>query len=298
MSPSHDLSSEAIQQALSTRRLGGQALYFPQIGSTNDLLRERANAGAPEGLLIVANEQLTGHGRAGRSWWAPPGSNLLMSLLLRPTIPVMEAAQTTMCLGLGAIEGIATITGLEAALKWPNDLLLGGRKLGGMLTEIDAVEGRLNWVVLGLGINVNLDLDQASSRPEAGVPAADVPPEVALVATSLSWALGRPVERLALLAAIIKATEHWYEGVLRGESPHAEWAAHLDTLGRRVQIALPGGEALYGVAQGVDRHGALLVIDDAGDQRTVWAGDVTTVRTAGQGVPPSDPPPLGSGTGA
>jgi BirA family biotin operon repressor/biotin-[acetyl-CoA-carboxylase] ligase len=171
-----------------------------------------------------------------------------------------------MCLGLGAVQGIAEVTAVAASLKWPNDVLMGGRKLGGMLTELATAEDRLDYAVLGLGLNVNVDFA-----------VHDAPPDVAATATSLRSEHGRPVDRLTLLAAIIKHTEDWYERVLAGESPHEAWAERLDTLGRRVRVSLMNGP-LDGTAIGVTPEGALLVRDDAGQVQTVWSGDVVAIR--------------------
>ena len=146
-----DLSAEAIAAALTTRRLGRPVLYFPRIGSTNDVAHDRAAAGAAEGLLVIADEQTAGRGRLDRRWWAPPGSSLLMSLLLRPALPPDQAGQLTMCLGLAAVEAIEAVTGLRPALKWPNDLLLEDRKLGGMLTELRLEGERLDIRGVGVG---------------------------------------------------------------------------------------------------------------------------------------------------
>ena len=262
-----DLSTETLHATLTTRRLGRPTLYFPSIGSTNDELLARAAAGAGEGLLAVADVQTAGRGRLDRSWWAPPGSSLLMSLLLRPAIPPSRAGQLTMCLGLAAVEGIEAVTGLRPALKWPNDLLLDGRKLGGMLSELRLAGDRLDHAVLGLGLNVNLAFD-----------GPDVPADIAATAISLSAALGRPVDRLTLLGAILARCEAWYDRLLGGESPHLAWAERLDTLGQRVTVTLPNG-ILHGVATGVTPEGALLVRDGTGRLQTIWAGDVTAVRS-------------------
>jgi BirA family biotin operon repressor/biotin-[acetyl-CoA-carboxylase] ligase len=261
-----EISADALAAALTTRRLGRPALVFERIGSTNDLAREYARAGAEDGLLLLAEEQTAGRGRLDRSWWAPPRTCLLMTLLLRPALPLQRVGQLTMCLGLGAAEGIAQVTGVTAQLKWPNDLLVGGRKLGGMLTELDADGGKLNYAVLGLGLNVNVDFARDGA-----------PADVAPLATSLLQETGREVDRLALLAAILARTEGWYDAALAGQSPHEAWAARLDTLGRRVRVAMTAG-ALEGVAVGVTPEGALLVREDGGAVRTVWSGDVTGVR--------------------
>ena len=262
-----DLSAEKIPCALSTRRLGRPAVFFERIGSTNDAAHDLARGGAPDGLLVVADEQTAGRGRQGRSWWAPRGTCLLMSLVLRPGLPLSLAGQLTMCLGLGAVEGISDQTGAAAVLKWPNDLLLAGRKLGGMLTELDTAGGRLNYAVLGLGLNVNVSFD-----PHAA------PEPLAESATSLLTETGREIDRLALLAAILGRTEVWYERMLRGEPPHEAWAQRLDTLNRRVTVSMISSR-LEGVATSVTPEGALLVRDDEGVMHTVWSGDVTAVRS-------------------
>jgi BirA family biotin operon repressor/biotin-[acetyl-CoA-carboxylase] ligase len=263
------LSSSSVEQALSTRRLGNPVLYFESVSSTNDVAAEQAAAGAPEGLLVLANEQTAGRGRLDRIWWAPAGSSLLISILLRPPILAGHAGQLTMCLGLAAAEGIEDVTGRRPALKWPNDLLLNGHKLGGMLTELRLDGERVESAVLGLGLNVNLDFQKAP------------PDQVDLTrnAISLQMVLGRPVARLPLLAAILARCEAWYGRLLAGQSPAVAWSARLDTLGRRVSVAMPGG-SLEGIATGVNPEGALLVRGDDGRTTIVWAGDVTSVRDA------------------
>jgi BirA family biotin operon repressor/biotin-[acetyl-CoA-carboxylase] ligase len=268
-----DLSSARIAQLLTTQWLGRPYLYFAQIGSTNDELRRRAEAGAAEGLLLVADEQTAGRGRLDRRWWAPPGSSLLMSLLLRPDLPPARASQLTMCLGLGAVEGITEVTGLMPKLKWPNDLTLNGRKLGGMLSEVKSTGDRLDYAVLGLGLNVNL-----SFTSDPGCPP---PAEMIGAATSLSAMQGRPIDRGALLAAIIRRCELHYTALLadpsQGAALSAAWAAQLETLGQDVVVTLPT-ETLHGRAVDVTPEGGLIIEDAVGQRRTVWSGDVTSAR--------------------
>jgi BirA family biotin operon repressor/biotin-[acetyl-CoA-carboxylase] ligase len=260
-----DLSAEIIMAALTTRRLGRPTRFFPSIGSTNDVVHELAAAGAAAGLLVLADEQTAGRGRLDRSWWAPPAASVLMSLLLRPALSARLAGQLPMCLGLAAVEGIEAVTGLRPALKWPNDVVWDGRKLGGMLTELRADGERLDYAVLGLGLNVNLTFDE---------PAAD---GLAAIAVSLRMAAGRPVDRAALVIALLERCEAWYERLLSGESLHEAWASRLDTLGRQIIVALPVG-TLTGVAVGVTPEGALIVRRPDGTNETIWAGDVTTLR--------------------
>jgi BirA family transcriptional regulator, biotin operon repressor / biotin---[acetyl-CoA-carboxylase] ligase len=265
-----DLSPDTIARALSGHQMPWRVVYLGRTGSTNDVAREEARRGAGERLLVVAEEQTAGRGRMDRSWWAPPGTCLLMSLLLRPSIPALQSGRLTMCLGLAAVEGIEDATGVRAGLKWPNDLVFAGRKLGGMLAEAELDGERIAYAVLGLGLNVNLDFN---------APASGMPPDLAAAATSLSAALGRKVDRGGLLAAILTRFEDRYGRLLAGESPHGAWAARLITLGQRVAVSGAGGE-LAGVATGVTREGALLVRDDAGQEHTIWSGDVTSVRSA------------------
>lgn len=270
------LSAERITAALTTRRLGRPVHYFATIGSTNDVAHQLARDGAADGTLIIADEQTAGRGRLDRAWWAPAGTCLLFSLLLRPALPLHRAGQLTMCLGLGAVTGIAQVTGVRAGLKWPNDLVAHGRKLGGMLTELRSDADRLDYAVLGLGVNVNLTFEGSSGAPAQGAPP---PADLAETAISLAMILGREVDRLALLTAILAQTEAWYERLLAGESPHAAWAARLTTMGQRVAVTLPAGQ-LIGRALGVTPEGALLVQDDRGSQHTIWTGDVAALRPA------------------
>ena len=206
----------------------------------------------------------------GRSWWAPKGASLLFSLLLRPEIPAARAGQLSMCLGLGAAEGIEGVTGLRPALKWPNDLLLDGRKLGGMLAELGTAGDRVEYVVLGLGVNVNA-----------------VPIDLAATSISLSDVLGRDVDRTELLAEILLRCEAWYRRMSSSaaeagsrklgvdEPIHAAWAARLDTLGRNVTVTTATGQ-LRGRAVGVSPEGALLLEGEEGGITVIWSGDVTS----------------------
>lgn len=260
----NELSAEMITARLTTRRLGRSTLYLPVTGSTNDMARQQARAGAADGALVVTDEQTAGRGRFDRRWWAPQGACLLLSLVLREPLPLPRAAQLTMCLGLGAIGAIEQVTGLQPRLKWPNDLVLDGRKLGGMLTELETREGRVAFAVLGLGLNVNLA-------------AAALPGELAETATSLQAVGGAAVDRLALLVALLAHTEAWYDRVCAGESIHGAWQQHLDTLDRRVRITA-GAAELEGIAVGVTPEGGLLLRDDAGEEHVVWSGDVLSAR--------------------
>lgn len=258
------LSAEQVQAGLETRVVGRRVVAYPSVGSTNVIARTMAAADADEGLVVLADEQTAGRGRHGRRWEAPAGSSVLMSILFRPHLPASSASLLTMVVSLAAIDGIGAVAGLQAALKWPNDILIDGRKVGGVLTESSFIGGRLDYAVVGLGLNVNFD-------------PADVP-NIPLTASSLMVLLGRPVDRLALVRAILAAADRRYRDLKAGHSPHAEWSQCLTTLGRRVRVALPE-VTVEGVAEGVSLQGNLLIRRDDGTVVEISTGDVLTLRS-------------------
>jgi BirA family biotin operon repressor/biotin-[acetyl-CoA-carboxylase] ligase len=247
---------------LETEFVGQNLVYRKQTGSTNDEARLLARAGAPEGTLVVADYQSSGRGRLERRWEAPAGSSLLLSLIFRPHLVAHQVQRLTMICGLAVTDAIKAETGLQVGLKWPNDLVIGGAKLGGILTEIE-LEGReVEYAVVGIGLNVNLDPEQL--------------PENLLVApTSLSQVLGREVPRLPLLRRLLESIEERYTALRVGRFPQTEWTTRLVTLGQRVTVSATGA-CVEGVAEGVDDDGALLVRRADGRLATVLAGDVTT----------------------
>lgn len=254
------LTFSAIQERLTTRLIGRNLELYEVIDSTNTRAVALARASAPEGTLVLAEEQTAGRGRLGRRWHAPKGSSLLMSLILRPPILSRQAQRVTMIISLAAIQAIAQVSGLRAGIKWPNDIVLGDKKVGGILTELGVHGERLDYVVVGLGLNVNLDV---SSLPDLMAPA-----------TSLSAEAGRLVLRLGLLLALLEGAEARYERLCQGWSPHEEWREHLVTLGQMVRVGTPE-EVIEGLAEDVDADGALQVRTKGGVLRSVWVGDVT-----------------------
>jgi len=256
-----DLSAEAIRAALTTRFVGRNLVYLPETDSTNTKARRLARQGAPEGTLVIADYQTAGRGRFNRRWLAPPGSSLLLSLIFRPPLAPHQAQRLTMLCGLALLEAIETETGLRADLKWPNDVVLAGRKVAGILTELSLRGATVDYAVVGVGLNVNLD-------------PARLPADLLTPATALSHEAGRRVDRLSLLGAFLQAVEQRYLALRAGWSPREEWARRLVTLGRRVVIS-EGERTFDGLAEGVDADGALLVRLDDGRLRKVLAGDVT-----------------------
>ena len=251
-----------VVAALATRWLGRAFEWHPVCASTSDLAVERARAGAPAGLTIVADAQTFGRGRLGRSWHSPAGENLYFTLLLRPARPAGEIPPLTLLAGAAIARAIAPL-GVSPRLKWPNDVqLVDGadrkRKLAGVLTEMASAGERVEHVVVGVGINVN---------------ATAFPAELAERATSLRAALDRPVDRAGLLAAVLNAFEPLYdEFERRGPAVAVAAFEEFAALPARCRI----DDRLQGVALGVDPDGALRLRDDAGEIHRVISGEVQT----------------------
>ena len=254
-----------IRAGLACSLLGRTIVHHDVVGSTNDIARQLARQGAPEGTVVVAEAQTAGRGRLGRGWQAAPGTGLLLSVVLRPTLAAQRLAWLPVLAGVAAARAIGRASGLHCGLKWPNDLLLDGRKVAGILVEMHSEADRAHLVVVGIGINVNQT-------------AAELTGKLARSATSLALAAGRPVGRVALAQALLEELEEGYRLLLAGGWPiiRERWTAGSATLGRRVR-AVVGDRVLSGVATGLDESGALVVETSQGVQR-VWAGEVALVR--------------------
>ena len=263
-------SSDSITRALAGIEFVRRIEYLPTVGSTNDVAKQLGVSGAPEATLVVADEQTAGRGRLGRAWYSPPGSAIAMSLLLRPKFPPALAYRLTMLTGLVAAEAVEQVTGLRVGLKWPNDVVIeqearGKRqdapilKLGGILTETSVSGQDIEFAVVGLGLNVNVDLGTCPDLPEA---------------TSLMMQLGHEVDRLEVLRALVERFAARYAVIDRDERLRWDWSARLATLGRQI-IARRGDESLVGLAEGVDESGALLIREDGGTLCRVDTADVT-----------------------
>jgi BirA family biotin operon repressor/biotin-[acetyl-CoA-carboxylase] ligase len=266
MSDGAPLSFTAISAALRTVRLGRQLELLATCPSTNDRAAELARAGAPEGTLVVADQQTGGRGRLGRSWHSPPGSNLYLSLLLRPSRPPPDVPPLTLLAGAALAGAIAALGG-EPRLKWPNDVLLrsptGLRKAAGILTEMASERDRVRHVVVGIGVNVNL---------------TELPAELADRATSLRLALGRSIARDALLAELMNLFEPLYDAFER-DGPAvavAAWRPYA-AFGLRCRIETGDRAPFEAVLRDVDETGNLVVEDAAGGRARVLAGDVTVL---------------------
>ncbi len=248
-----------------TRVLRGPIYHFPSLASTNDLAKELGAAGAPEGLLVVAEGQTRGRGRLGRQWQSPPGLGLYVSLLLRPALAPLELPQITLTAAVAVVRALRRATGLTPGIKWPNDLYLDGKKVGGILTEMETAGDRIRYLVLGLGLNVN--------NPS-------LPPELAGIATSLALVAKRPCSRLAILQAWLEEFEGFYQRFLARQFPAilAEWKQYTVTLGQMVNVR-QGQQLISGKALDVAEDGALLVQTPTGAVARVTSGEIDS--TAG-----------------
>lgn len=245
----------AFEQAAAAAPWVRRVICLAETDSTNaDVLRLGAS-GEPEGCVVVADAQAAGRGRLGRSWWSEPGRSLLVSWLIRPALAVERWPTLTLVAGLAAARALIAAAGMEVRLKWPNDLIVGERKLGGLLAEADG-RGAL---VVGLGVNVRQ---------------TEFPPELVGLATSVALEGGRPIERAWLLAATLSG---FGARMAAPEDALEEYRTLCDTLGKRVRVERAGADPVEGIARDLSASGAL-VIDTDGEVVEISAGDVVHLR--------------------
>jgi BirA family transcriptional regulator, biotin operon repressor / biotin---[acetyl-CoA-carboxylase] ligase len=250
-----------VRDGLRTAVLGREMVHYHTADSTNRLARELAANGAPEGTLVVAERQTGGRGRLGREWQSPTGG-IWVSLILRPALPPYQAQLFTLLAAVAAAEATAETTGLVPGIKWPNDLLVNGRKLVGILTEVSAEMEQVNYLVLGLGLNAN-------------VPAPAFAEELKESATSLLVETGSPVSRAGWLRSFL---EHFEAGYCSAQQEGfadmlSRWRRYSVTLGRPVRVTV-GERSREGIALDISEQGALLVRTDEGTEMFL-AGEVT-----------------------
>ncbi|HXG47853.1 MAG TPA: biotin--[acetyl-CoA-carboxylase] ligase [Methylomirabilota bacterium] len=247
--------------------IGRDIRVFRETGSTNDVAEKLARDGAAEGVVVFAESQTRGRGRLGRTWLSPRGKGLWFSVLLRPDLRPQAATQLTVAAATALRRSIHAQTHLAATIKWPNDILIRGRKVAGVLTELSAELDHIKHIVLGIGIDVN-------------VGAGEFPADLRKTATSLKQELGRPVSRADLAVAVLQELDRDYARVRNGqfEALADEWEGHCTTLGRRVSIQC-GPRQIDGRAEALDEDGALLVRTEHGRVERIIGGDVT-VETA------------------
>ena len=237
--------------------LAGHVYFYRSISSTNDRLRELAARGVPQGTIVVTEEQTAGRGRINRVWFTPKGG-LALSVVLYPSMVYLPSL--IMVASLAVVHAIAAVTGLQSQVKWPNDVLINGRKVCGILIESGVWGNTVDYAIMGIGINVNLRTSDFA--------------EIASTATSLSDELGREVSRLKLSRKLLVEVERLYLSVQSGGSVYQEWRDSLVTLGRKVGVSL--GKIVYeGTAESVAEDGSLLLRCPDGSLTRIPAGDVT-----------------------
>lgn len=257
------LSPEEIEAALTTKWVGRNIRYCESINSTNELAKKAANEGCADGLVAIAEEQVSGKGRLSRGWFSPYGHGVWVSVVLKPPFLPQEAPKCTLMAAIAVVKAVNKYKGVKASIKWPNDILLNGKKMVGILTEMNAEFGKVNYIVIGTGINVN-------------VPREMIPEELQDLAISVADAAKEPVRRIDILADYLKNLEDLYETVLKeGFGPiFAEWRKYNNTLGQEVKV-ISLGDTYYGKAIDIDPEGLLVVQKKDGTIEKVIAGDVS-----------------------
>lgn len=260
--PGDPLTADAILRDLGTRRLGGRIEVHPELPSTNRTAYALAEAGAPEGTVVFAEAQTRGQGRMGRRWVSPPGCNLYVSFVLRPRLDPADSARTTLLAAVAVADALRDRVPCRPRIKWPNDVLLRGRKAAGVLSELACEPGRTLFVVVGVGVNLNF-------------PRSLMPPDIRERATSVMEESGAAADRAGVARSLVRCMEKRYiEFEERGFASIARsWNAYARMEGEQVRVRTSDG-VLAGRVRGLDGDGFLVLEDGGGRPRRVVSGDV------------------------
>lgn len=256
------LSRMELASSMQTEWIGKEILYFDETDSTNTELKKAAEQNAEQGTLAVADYQSMGKGRRGRSWTSPHGVGIWMSLLLRPKLHPSCASMLTLVAALAVADGIREACGLEAEIKWPNDIVVNGKKVCGILTEMSTELDFINYVVVGIGINANT---------------TEFPEEIREIATSLYLETGSRISRSRVIGEVMKAMERYYALFLARRDMSDLLESYNERLANKnnvVRVLVPEGEYV-GVSEGINSEGELLVRMEDGELRTVLSGEVS-----------------------
>jgi BirA family biotin operon repressor/biotin-[acetyl-CoA-carboxylase] ligase len=258
------LHADDLQARLGdTRVIGRDIRVFEETTSTNDVVEKLARDGVKEGVAVFAESQTKGRGRLGRKWISPARKGLWFSILLRPRLRPQMATQLTVASATALRRAIKLQTGLTPEIKWPNDILLGGKKVSGILTEMSAELDQVRYIILGIGVDVNLA-------------AQEFPADLRKIATSLRIETGRPVSRAELAVHLLRELDRDYAKICAGEFTAVadEWESHCTTIGREVTVQL-GARQVRGCVESLDDDGALLLRSEHGHLERIIGGDVT-----------------------
>jgi BirA family biotin operon repressor/biotin-[acetyl-CoA-carboxylase] ligase len=256
----HNDIEQYLASHLNTRFIGRQIYSFKSVESTMLIARDIARKGAKEGTIVVAEEQTAGRGRSGNTWFTPQG-NLAVSIILKPRL--RNLPQLIMIASLSVYYTIYHICGIDAVIKWPNDILINGKKVSGIIIENEVRRNTVKHTVIGIGINTRLD------------PA--LYPDIARLATSLRHETGKEVSDNEVCAELMNRMEKLYLEVREGKSLCNEWKEHIDTIGKYVQV-LFGNTIIKGRAESVTEKGNLMIRKDDGDLAEIIAGEVTVLK--------------------
>lgn len=257
------LNEAAITAGLKTEKLGRSLVFYDSIGSTQKEALRLADEGAADGTLVITNEQTAGRGRMGHNWKSQRGVTITMSLILRPDLPIDQTPQLTLLTAVAAADTIEVNTGLSCGIKWPNDILYKGRKLVGILTELQAEATFVKAVVIGIGINVNTDMGM-------------VPDELKATATSLYGLTGKKYDLTEFVQVFLLDFERLYRLYLRNGFSAIKplWEKRAISLGKQIRVRRPGGRILEGTAIGIDDSGVLLLKDHNGSLTKIYSADI------------------------
>jgi BirA family biotin operon repressor/biotin-[acetyl-CoA-carboxylase] ligase len=261
------LDLERVRARLESNRLGIRFHYFSELDSTNSQARQLAEEGAAEGEVVLAESQTQGRGRRGRRWESPPLVNLYLSVILRPKLAPVHASQITLMAAVALAETVGCFIARPPAIKWPNDILVDGKKLAGILAEAACDAQRVEYVILGIGVNLNYRIRE---MPEA----------LRERATSIADLTAKSVARETVLVRLIQDLDRCYGELEKSgfAALRPRWEEHFGLRGRQVRVEL-GDRTLTGRALGVDPEGALVVEDERGCRRSIVAGDVMPLKS-------------------
>ncbi|MBA3016796.1 MAG: biotin--[acetyl-CoA-carboxylase] ligase [Proteobacteria bacterium] len=264
---SDPITADEIRQGLCTKVFGKKNIIFlNETDSTNTRAKELAAQGAPEGTLVIAEKQTEGRGRRGRSWFSPPGGGIYFSLILRPVISPGETPKITLMTAVVLAETLISLMKLKLRIKWPNDILVNGKKLAGILTEISTEMDAVNYIIVGLGLNVNTQFEK-------------FPQDIKGNATSILIENGKQFPRVKLIQHYLKLYEIYYDMFKNNdfEPIMKRWRELADIIGKQIRVDVIG-KTHIGKVVDVDNDGVLILKDDQGRLQRIFSGDVTLAR--------------------
>ena len=256
------VTADEIRLGLQTEFLGRHIHYEESVDSTQKIANRLAYEAAPEGTIVIAEEQIAGKGRMARMWYSPKYTGIWMSIILRPNIPPPKAPQLTLIAAVAVVQAMQELTNLTPQIKWPNDILINGKKVTGILTELLAEADRINAIIIGIGINVNQQTE-------------DYPEELRAIATSLSIETGEKLERAQLIKTLLLKLEQLYILYLeKGFYPiKLLWESYAISIGKSITARTLSG-SIHGKALGINEDGVLMIEDSSGKIHYVYSADI------------------------